>query len=65
MATIADVHLEDTRKEVPCKICEKPTALRESHRCSLCNALIDVLVGYKPEARVRLEKVVATESSWV
>ena len=57
--------MEDTRKEVPCKICERPTLLRDSCLCNTCNTLISILVAYKSEARARLEKVVAGEASWV
>lgn len=65
MATPLPIPQKDTRKEVPCKICERPTLLRESHLCSLCSALIQNLVVYTPEARERLEAVVARESSWI
>lgn len=65
MANVADVQLKDTGKEVPCKICERPTLLRESHLCNTCNTLISILVAYKAAARQRLETVVAREASWV
>ena len=45
-----------------CKICEKPTPLRDTYRCQLCTALLFILVNYEPEARELLEKAVVRES---
>ena len=54
----------DTPKHVPCKVCESPTLLRDTHLCDLCSTLVRTLVSYKPEAIKRLEAVVAREASW-
>ena len=52
----------DRNKNVPCRVCKKPTLVQKSRLCTLCNALIFSLVSYTPEERAQLEIIVAFEA---